>query len=102
MKIIKCIAEKIEDELKDAEAYVELAQKWKKDEPQTAEVFYDLSNEELGHMQRLHEEVVRLIEEYRENKGEPPEGMMMLYEYLHGKYTDKATRIRVMQGMYRA
>ena len=102
MKIIKCIAEKIEDELQDAEAYVELAQKWKKDEPQTAEVFYDLSNEELGHMQRLHEEVARMIEEYREEHGDPPEGMTMLYDYLHEKYMDKATQIRVMQGMYKA
>ena len=102
MKIIKCIAEKIEDELQDAEAYVELAQKWKKDQPETADLFYDLSGEELGHMGKLHEEVVRLIKEYREQNGEPPEGMKMLYDYLHNKYMKKATLIRVMQGMYKA
>ena len=102
MKIIKCIAEKVEDELQDAEAYVKLAQKWKKEQPETADVFYELSEEELGHMEKLHEEVVRLIAEYREENGEPPEGMKMLYDYLHEKYMEKATKIRVMQGMYKA
>ena len=102
MKVIKCIADKIEDELQDAEAYVKLAQKWKTDEPETAELMYDLSMEELGHMERLHGEVVRLIEQYRAENGEPPEGMMMLYDYLHKKNIEKATQIRVMQGMYKA
>ena len=102
MKIIRCLADKIEEELQDAEAYVELAEKWKKEEPETAELFYELSNEELEHMSKLHEQVVKRIEEYREEHGEPPEGMKMLYDYLHGKHIEKATQIRVKQGMYKA
>ena len=102
MKIIKCLADKIDDELQDAEAYVELAQKWKQEEPETADLFYELSNEELDHMSRLHDEAVRQIEEYRKENGEPPEGMKMLYDYLHEKHIEKATQIRVKQGMYKA
>jgi len=102
MKIIKCLADKIDEELADAEAYVELAEKWKQEEPETAELFYELSNEELGHMSRLHEEVVKKIEEYRKENGEPPEGMKMLYDYLHGKHIEKTKQIKVMQGMYKA
>ena len=102
MKIIKCLADKIEDELQDAEAYIELAQKWKQEEPETAELFYQLSEEELVHMGRLHEEAERMIEEYRKENGEPPEGMKVLYDYLHEKHIEKATQIRVKQGMYKA
>ena len=42
MMIIKCLSEKIDEELHDAEAYVDLAMKWKQDEPDTAELFYTL------------------------------------------------------------
>ena len=54
MKIIKCLSEKIEDELNDAQEYIDLAMRWKQDEPDTAEVFYTLSLEEMGHVDKLH------------------------------------------------
>ena len=100
MKIIKCIAEKIEDELHDASEYVELAMKWKDEYPDVADVFYELSTEEMGHMERLHEAVQELIGEYREQHGEPPKEMMVLYDYLHEKHIATATEIKVKQGIY--
>ena len=102
MKIIKCLSEKIEDELEDAQGYIDLAMRWKQDEPDTADLFYELSVEEMGHMEKLHEEVAELIEEYRKQHGEPPKEMMTLYEYLHEKHIGTATKIRIMQGMYKA
>ena len=102
MKIIKCLSEKIEEEISDARSYIELAMKWKTDEPDTAELFYELSVEEMGHMEKLHDEVAELIEEYRKEHGEPPKDMMVLYEYLHERHIAEATQIRVMQGMYKA
>lgn len=102
MKIIKCLSELIEEELSDAEKYVDLAMRWKNDEPDTAELFYQLSTEEMGHMEKLHEEVTELIEEYRKEKGEPPKEMMVLYEYLHENHIRQATQIRIKQGIYKA
>ena len=101
MEIIKCLSELIDDELFDAEKYADLAMKWKDEEPDTADLFYDLSVEELGHMEKLHEEVVELIEEYRKENGEPPKEMMVLYNYLHQKHIGHATQIKVKQGMYK-
>ena len=69
MTIIKCLSEKIEDELHDASDYVELAMKWKAEYPEVAELFYDLSGEEMEHMNKLHEAVQDLIEAYRKKKG---------------------------------
>ena len=102
MKIIKCLSELIEEELSDAEKYIDLAMKWRTDEPDTADLFYELSTEEMGHMDKLHQEVTELIDEYRKQNGEPPKEMMVLYEYLHEKHIGKATEIRIKQGMYKA
>ena len=102
MTIIKCLSEKIEEELQDANAYIDLAMKWKTDEPDTAEVFYELSTEEMGHVDKLHKEVTELIEDYRRDHGEPPKEMMVLYEYLHEKHIATATQIRIKQGVYKA
>ena len=102
MKIIKCLSELIEGELIDADKYIELAMRWKHDEPDTADLFYELSVEEMGHMDKLHEEVVELIDEYRKEHGEPPKDMMVLYEYLHEQHIGIATKIKVKQAMYKA
>lgn len=102
MKIIKCLSEKIEDELNDAQEYIDLAMRWKQDEPDTAEVFYTLSLEEMGHVDKLHKEVTDLIADYRTEHGEPPKDMMMLYDYLHEKHIGRATQIKVKQGMFKA
>ncbi len=101
MKIIKCLSDKIEDELDDAQEYIDLAMRWKQDEPDTADLFYELSVEEMGHMGKLHDEVAELIKEYREKNGEPPKDMMTLYNYLHEKHIKRATEIRVKQGMFK-
>ena len=100
MKIIRCLSEKIEDEMDDAQDYIELAMKWKQEVPEAAELFYTLSIEEMGHMAKLHDEVANLITKYRDEHGEPPKDMMTLYEYLHEKHIKRATEIRVRQGMF--
>ena len=102
MTIIKCLADKIEEELHDADSYIDLAMKWKKDQPDTAEVFYELSLEEMGHMEKLHDEVVRLIDNYKREKGEPPKEMMVLWDYLHEKHIATATQIKIKQAMFKA
>jgi len=101
MTIIKCLSEKIDDELHDASDYVELAMKWSGEYPDVAEVFYELSTEEMQHMNKLHDAVQKEIEDYRKEHGEPPKEMMVLYEYVHAKHMETATQIRVKQGMYR-
>ena len=100
MKIIKCIAEKIQEEVKDANAYIDLAMEWKSDQPEAAAIFAQLSTEEIGHADRLHGLVVSLIRKYRDENGEPPAGMMALWEYLHEKHMQDAMQVKVKQGMY--
>ena len=100
MKIIKVMSEKIKEELKDAEAYIDLATEWKKDQPEAANVFAELSAEEMGHVNKLHTEVTQLISRYRQTQGEPPAGMLAIYEYLHEQQIENAMRVKVKQRMY--
>ena len=102
MKIIKCISEKIKEEIHDAEAYIDLANDWKDEEEDAAELFYALSTEELGHMERLHNLVEDLIEDYRRENGDPPAGMMALYDYLHQQEIENTMRVKVKQAMYKS
>ena len=102
MKIIKCLAEHIQEELHDADAYIELAMRWKDEQPKTAALFYELSTQEMGHADKLHADVVRLINEYKQENGEPPKEMMTLYNYLHERNVADAMRIKGKQGMFQA
>ena len=101
MKIIKCLSELIEEELRDSDKYIDLAMRWKTDEPDTADLFAELSAEEMGHVDKLHEEVKELIEDYRKEHGEPPKEMLTLYEYLHEKHIGTAMQIKIKQSMYK-
>ena len=102
MKIIRCLSELIEEELSDAEKYVDLAMKWKTEEPETADLFYELSTEEMGHVDKLHNEAAELIEDYKREHGDPPKEMMVLYDYLHEKHIATATHIKIKQAVYKA
>ena len=100
MKEIKLLMEHIDDELKDAHTYAELAVEYKSADPELAQIFYKLSCEEMNHMNTLHKAVVSHIEEHRRKKGEPPADMMAVYEFLHKRDIEKAEKVGVLQGMY--
>lgn len=100
MKIISDLCDYIDEELCDAEKYIDKALQVKETYPALAQVFATLSAEELKHMNVLHTEVVKLIQEYREKKGEPPAEMLAVYNYLHNKFIEHAKDIHIMQEMY--
>ena len=101
MKKIKMLMEHVEDEIQDAKRYAELALEYRDSDPDTAEMFYKLSCEEIGHMNILHKDVVRLIGEHRREHGEPPADMMAVYEYLHKRAIEKAGEVGALQNMYK-
>lgn len=103
MKIIEKLSGMIEEEIHDAEKYIRCALYYKddKDMRDVAEMFYKLSNEEMGHMNMLHTQVTSLIDNYRKTEGEPPKEMLMLYDILHRKHIDDAAIVKAMINMYK-
>jgi Mn-containing catalase len=101
MKLIKELTERIEEEIDGAEEYVKEAIKLKHEHPSLAKTLYDISTQEMSHIDMLHAEVVKLIEEHRRTHGEPPAPMMAVYEYLHERHIDKVNTIKLLQAEYR-
>ena len=101
MKLIKTLTNQIDEELEGAEGYISMAIAQRDLNPSLSKVLYEISLEEMHHVDLLHAEVVKMIEEHRRTKGEPPEAMMAVYEYLHEKHIKLAARIKVLQADYR-
>ena len=101
MEIIKKLSKMIDEEIDDAEKYARCALKYKDDNPSLSRLFYTLSQEEMDHMTRLHEQVVDLIRKYRDEKGEPPESMKAVYDYLHEQQIEKAAEVKNLQDMFK-
>ena len=100
MKIIKALVEKIDDELMDAEKYIDCAYKVRDEYPDLSAVYFRLSKEEMSHMQALHDQVVRFIEAYQ-REHETPTEMKILYDYLHERQVEWAMKIEFKQKNYK-
>lgn len=96
MEVIKNLVEQIDEELQDAEKYIKCAYKMKEDYPDLALTYVRLSKEEMNHVNLLHDQVVRVIDAYKQ-KNEVPAGMKALYDYLHERQIEWAEKIELKQ-----
>ena len=101
MKLIRDLEEMIEDEIHDIEKYAKMAAQVKDEHPALAQVLYNISVQEDAHHAALHNEVVRIVEEYRRTHGEPPTAMMAVYEFMHKRHIDKIAEARRFQDIYK-
>ena len=101
MKLIAKLVDRIGDEIDDAKLYAIMATEIKESHPGLAHVLYTISGQEDAHQAALHAEVVKIIEQYRKEHGEPPAAMMAVYEYEHRKMIEKMAEARRYQDIYK-
>ena len=101
MKIIKVLTKKIEEEISDARSYAKMALEYREEYPEMARTLYNISLQEMDHMNQLHGEVTDLIKKYREQNGDPPADMLAVYNYLHEEQIEKAAEVKTLQAMYK-
>lgn len=102
MKIIVKLVELISEELHDAKRYIKIAAEQKEEHPELSKAFADLAEQEMGHAKTLHAEAARLIDEYRTKVGDPPPEMLAVYNFMHDKQIDKASKINQMIAEFRS
>ena len=101
MKLIKELEELIEDEIHDVKKYAKMAAELKEKYPTLAQTLYSISTQEDAHQAAIHSEVVKIIDEFKKNGGEPPAAMMAVYEFLHNRHIENLAEARRYQDIYK-
>lgn len=99
MVVIERLSELIDEELEDAEKYIKCAIKHDLD-AELSDIFLNLSKQEMHHVEMLHRQVIRLINEYKAEGKKVPEDMLRVYEYLHSKHIEKADAVKSLIETY--
>ena len=89
------------EELCDAREYAKMALEYKDEYPDLSRTLYNLSLQEMDHMNVLHNSVTEIIKRYRDMNGEPPADMMAVYDYLHKQQIEKSLEVKMLQSMYK-
>lgn len=102
MKVIKTIVENIEEETDGAENYAKLATQYKETDKLLADTYAKLAGVELDHVNLLHDQVVRIIKDWKAKTGEEPSASMQaIWEYEHERSIDKVAKIKALLEMYK-
>lgn len=100
MQEIIDLFEKISEEIEGARMYAKCALHFKDIESDRAATYLEMSKQELGHVDRLHAMVVRIIKKYKATGAEVPKEMQVLYDWQHAKMIECVAKVRDLHAMY--
>lgn len=101
MQEIKNLFEEISEEIEGAKHYAEEAIRLREIDSDRAMMYLEMSKQELGHIDRLHDMAVRIIRKYKDEGGEVPQGMQEIYDWQHEKMIKCVAMIRYLHGLYK-
>lgn len=101
LKIIQRITKSMKKRLCLAEYDIDFALRYKDEYPEIAKNHYNLSIEEMNRFKIQHDNVVQIINNFKKEGHEVPEGMQYLYDYLHNEYMEWASKIKAKQDMFK-
>ena len=99
MQLIADMIDEIMDEYDDAEKYAKKAIEFQENRPSLAGKYAAMAKQELEHGDKLHSEIVTIIQEHRTKNGPPPEPMMQVYNWEHKKMIDHVARVKALLAM---
>lgn len=101
MKKIAMIVRDIKEELEGAEHYAKQATQYKDDDKSLADAYANMANQELNHVDMLHAQVVRVIQDYRAKGNTPPAAMMAVWDWEHESMVSHTAKVKMLLEMYR-
>lgn len=101
MKKIKEIVQKIRKELKSTEHYIQDALRIKNDSKFIAELYYQIANDNVSRILKLHDMVVKEIEDYKSTGKEPPKEMLAIWDWQHQEMIDEMAEIKAMIELFK-
>ena len=101
MERIKCIMRDIAEEREGAEHYAKKALQYKDSDHDLAEMYYNMSRQEMNHAENLYTQGHRLMCKIKEHDPEDYEKMLWAWEWEHDKTTEEMAEARMLQEMYR-
>ena len=101
MRIIKHLAEQIADEVEGMCEYAKDALEWRYFDQELSKVYYELAKTEYTHVEKLHAQVARKIEEAKSQQIQPTEKMLAKWEEIHKELIEKTAEAKMYLDMYR-
>ena len=99
MQLIADMVDEIMEEYEDAEKYAKKAIEFQEERPPLAGKYAAMAKQELEHGDKLHSEIVTIIQEHRAKNGQPPEAMLQVYNWEHKKMIDHVARVKALLEM---
>lgn len=100
MKEIKDFADDMKDELGDAEKYAKRALYYKDKDPEAAQLYFELSGEEIQHKNRIHDLALKYVQKASESGSPLVPGMKSRYEEEHDDLIEAEKGVRILREMY--
>lgn len=101
MKLIAEMVGEIREELEGAESYAKRATQYKQLNARVAENYATMSAQELAHVDALHAQIVRLIQDEKSAGKEVPAGMQTVWDWEHENMINCVARVKLLLDLYR-
>lgn len=101
MLVIKHLSKQIKNLICQAEEYARCALDYKETDKMLADAYFAKASARIKDIDDFHEQVTRIITNYRKEKGDPPAAMQALYDYIHEEEIENVREVRVLMEMYK-
>lgn len=101
MELVKILSEMALEEARDACHYAKCAVKYKESNPTLAKALYEISAQELVHMETICQEATKALEQCQKERPQEALAAAAVHEYIHERQLEKAQKAKLYQAQYK-